>query len=174
MPFAYHSRMASTPTSLWARHRRRIDVPALLGVCALLLAAGYLLPFMEIKKLVFFASEYSLLQSIGSMWTEGEYFLAVVIFLFSVLFPIVKLVMLGWVWVWPLDDQRRQTYLRWLSYLGKWSMLDVFVVAILVVLTKAAALMDARPQVGLYVFAGAVFASMVTALMIERIAGGEA
>ena len=156
--------------SLFSRHPRRVDVPLLILVSAGLLAAGYLLPFMEIKKLVFLRDDYTLLQSIQAMWTEHQYVLAVIILVFSIVFPIAKLVALAFLWVVPGSDEQRAQWLHWLGIMGKWSMLDVFVVALIIVMTRSASMLEATPQIGVYLFAAAVVLSMVVTILVERIA----
>ena len=61
--------------------------------------------------------------------------------------------------------------LHWLGILGKWSMLDVFVVAILIVLVKIGPLAKVEAQRGLYWFAGAILLSMITSMYVDSLAG---
>ena len=135
-----------------------------------LLVAGLSLPLMKVEKMVFWKNEYSVFKGVNSLWTQGQYALAAILFFFSVVFPVVKLVALGVLWNVRLAEDKRQTVLRWLGALGKWSMLDVFVVAILIVLVKLGPLANVEPQVGLYVFCAAILASMVTSMYVESLA----
>ncbi len=86
------------------------------------------------------------------------------IFLFSVVFPMVKLVALLVLWFVKVAARRRVTILHWLSVLGKWSMLDVCVIAMVVVIVKAGGLITAQARVGLYVFGLAIVASMLISM----------
>ena len=79
---------------------------------------------------------YSLLGGIRSMLTEGDVFIGVVVLLFSVVFPLWKL---GVYWTAAVRLARGLepgAPVRWVNQLGKWSMLDVFVLAVLVVAVK--------------------------------------
>jgi len=69
-----------------------------------------------------------------------------------------------------LGEKKRQAVLRWLGILGKWSMLDVFVVAILIVLVKLGPLAKVQPQRGVYWFAAAIFLSMITSMYVDNLA----
>ncbi len=69
-----------------------------------------------------------------------------------------------------MDEKQRQRLLYWLGILGKWSMMDVFVVAITVVLVKAGGLVNAEPQRGIYVFGAAVLSSMIVTMLFDSIA----
>ena len=61
-----------------------------------------------------------------------------------------------------------RTYLHWMHSFGKWSMLDVFVVAILVVSVKLGAIASVEMRYGLYAFAAAVILKMyVTARVVS-------
>ena len=142
-------------------------VSPLLFISSGLLLASYFLPFMRTEKLFFFTNDHTLLKSIGKMWSDGMYILAIIIFLFSVLFPVAKLATVSWVWSCKVDATTSRKALDWISWLGKWSMLDVFVLAILIVLVKAKSLADATPQPGLYVFAGAILLSMVSTELVS-------
>ena len=57
------------------------------------------------------------------------------------------------------DKQTR--LLHQVSVLGKWSMLDVFVVAILVVTIKLGILLNIETHAGIFIFAFAVLGSML-------------
>jgi paraquat-inducible protein A len=55
-----------------------------------------------------------------------------------------------------------------LSVYGKWSMLDVFVVALLVVSVKLGAMAEARVEIGIYAFAASVILTMLLSAWIGR------
>jgi len=145
-------------------------VPLGLLVTLGALGWGLVLPVMRVEKLVFWSEEFSVLSGVRSLWADKQHFLAVVIAVFSVAFPILKLVGLLGVWFWPLREKSRERAVRAIDLLGRWSMLDVFVVAVTVVIASAKTSLDASPGPGLYVFAGAVAASMVMTLVIEACA----
>ena len=81
------------------------------------------------------------------------------IFLFSIIFPLFKLTVIIYVWNGSLND-RLSRIMQWVHRFGKWSLLDVFVVAILVVTIKLDQLANMQIQYGLYLFLGSVIASM--------------
>lgn len=165
--------MTAKAQSLFARHPKRWDVPVLLVLSAAALATGYALPLMAISKLVFWKDDYTLITSVTGLWHGGNYVLAVVIFLFSIIFPCTKLVALAVVWWKPFESEARERFVFWVGVLGKWSMLDVFVCALLIVLTQSKGYIDASPRVGLFVFAGAIALSMITSIVIERLVKAE-
>ncbi|MBN1945775.1 MAG: paraquat-inducible protein A [Bradymonadales bacterium] len=147
---------------------RRFEVPGLIGLAFAALVTAYALPIMVISKFIFFSDDYTLIGSVLGMWDEEYYFLAAVIFCFSIIFPMAKLSALLLIWYGRYEAKRRAKLLHWLGVLGKWSMLDVFIVAILVVFTQSKTLLGAEPRAGLYVFAGAIILSMVASMLVER------
>ena len=135
-----------------------------------LLIAGWSLPTLKLTKVIFFTSTYSIWAGITELWKAELYFLAGLIFFFSMVFPMAKLLGLMGIWFGALTLEDRRKYLDWLELLGRWSMLDVFVVATLIVLIKTKAIVDANADVGIYLFAGAIFLSMLTAGIMNRLA----
>ena len=81
-------------------------------------------------------STYSILEGIRSMFDEGSIFIGVVVLLFSVVFPLWKLGVYWAATAQLASGQKPGAPVRWVNQLGKWSMLDVFVLAVLVVAVK--------------------------------------
>jgi len=156
--------------SLRGRYPRRFEVPLLILLSFGLLLMGLTRPLMKVEKMVFWKNEYSVLRGVHGLWDQRQYVLATILFFFSIVFPMVKLTALTLIWFVRLPEQKRQTALHWLGLLGKWSMLDVFVVAILIVLVKLGPLARIEPQRGLYWFAAAILMSMITSMYVERLA----
>jgi paraquat-inducible protein A len=149
------------------------DVPVMGAVAIGLLIAGWFTPTVKMSKFIFGSDEYSIWQSVAGLWEAGDYVLALIIFFFSMIFPTAKLGVLGWVWLRPMPEEEQQSTLKWVEALGKWSMLDVFVVAVTVVLVKAKALLDAEPMYGIYLFAAAIALSMIVSWRVNRLAKKE-
>ncbi|WP_429560077.1 paraquat-inducible protein A [Paraburkholderia youngii] len=123
-------------------HERRPD--SLTRTASLLLAAAIayipanLLPIMHASS-VGGSEDDTILGGVAYFWTSGDWPLAVVVFIASVLVPVLKLVVLtlltvaasrgsGW------RARERATLYRLVERIGRWSMLDVFVVALTVTL----------------------------------------
>ena len=156
--------------SLRDRYPRRIEVPLLILTSFVLLLIALSLPLMTVEKMVFWKNEYSVIAGVHGLWEQGQYALAIILFFFSIVFPLFKLGMLGVIWTVRLDEGKRQAVLHWLGILGKWSMLDVFVVAILIVLVKLGPLARVQPERGVYWFAAAIFLSMITSMYVDSLA----
>lgn len=117
-------------------------------------------------------STYSILSAIGKLWNDGNYFLFCLVFGFSVVFPWIKLTANGILLSMALTGNRHQHHARfasWLSYLGKWSMLEVFMAALLCVVVKMGDLVRVQLEWGIYLFCAAVGISVINALIAGRI-----
>jgi uncharacterized paraquat-inducible protein A len=94
--------------------------------------------------------------------------LTVAITAFTIVFPVSKYFGLAYV-IWGRNDSVRLRSLRWIKNLGQWSMGDVFVVALLVVILRINTLatsLHVEPRPGLYVFAASVITSMVVSVLL--------
>ena len=153
--------------SLRDLYPRRWDIPLLTLLSTGMLTAGLSLPVLTVRKL-WEKNTFSIWTGIENMWASKEYFLAAIIFFFSLIFPITKLAILFVTWFARLKEESRKRLLIFLGILGKWSMLDVFVTAIMMVWLKLGALADAEAEEGIYYFAVSILLAMaVTSLQLK-------
>jgi len=93
---------------------------------------------------------------------------ALVIFLFSVMVPLSKFMSMFYL-VWtvkrhsPVSPKQRTVMYQVTEFVGKWSMVDVFVVAILVALVHLGGLLAIKPGIAAVSFAGVVIVTMIAA-----------
>ena len=139
---------------------KRIDILILIIASAVLLSIGLHLPVLTVRKL-WKRNTFSIISGIINLWESKYYFLSLIIFFFSVIFPIVKLLTLFAIWFVRLRDNQRKWLLGALSFLGKWSMLDVFVTAIIIVSIKLGVLASAKAERGIYYFAISILLAML-------------
>jgi paraquat-inducible protein A len=156
--------------SIYPRH---FEVPLLILVSLGTFLVALCLPLMRIEKQILWKhwqNDYSIVTGVRGLFNDKEYVLALVLFFFSIVFPVIKFVALSIIWAVRLPEGKRQKLLHWLGILGKWSMLDVLVVAILIVLVKLGPLAKVEPQTGVYVFALAILLSMILTMYIDYLA----
>jgi paraquat-inducible protein A len=134
-----------------------------------LLLIGLYAPMITVEKFYVFANTVSLLSALQQLWSTSEWGLFMLILMFSVIFPIGKIALLLMVCHQPSNNPaRHQRWLRRVAIYGKWSMLDVFVVAMLVVSIKLDALAQASIEPGLYAFAASVVITLWVSHWIGR------
>lgn len=84
----------------------------------------------------------SIVSAVRNLYDVGSPTPATLILLFSVIVPFTKAVLVGWAFFLAAGEQRRRT-LRFVEAIAKWSMADVFVVALFI--TYLAAQATQRP-----------------------------
>lgn len=136
--------------------------------------AGIFLPFTAVTKLWLFENQISVYRGLIVLWDAGELFLFLILFVFTVCFPFVKINAMLALWLWPqLDSAHGQRLFRFVANLGKWSMLDVFIVAILVLTVKSTGVANIRVGDGFFLFFLSVmltqFASLWTGKIVSRL-----
>lgn len=136
-----------------------------LVLAPLFFGLGIVLPLMRFETLYFFDQSPSLLGVIATLWTGGDPVLAVVVGLVSVVFPVVKLVVIA---IEALGLSRnRGLATRLLPHLSRWSLMDVVLVALVIVAAKTGGLAEAFSQPGLWFYAG----SALMAALAHGLAG---
>ncbi len=167
LPPLPRSRSAGASTGSFTAERA---IPFLLTLAALSFLVGVFLPFFHVTKFWLFDDAVSVVGGILTLLHEGEYFLFVILTLFTLIFPCVKLALLTFTWLEREHDLLRVRRLHgWVEHLGKWSMLDVFVVAILIVALKSASVAELHVGPGLYLFTCSVLATQTASALVSRI-----
>ena len=140
-----------------------------IRVAAILLFVGLVAPIITLSKFVLVQNTFSVLSGVIELFEEGQIFLFLVIAGFSVVIPILKLwILYRLVSKKEVAREKIKKQLHWMHLYGKWSMLDVFVVAVMVVAVKLGAIADVEMRYGLYAFAASV---LLTMFITSRIVG---
>ncbi len=117
----------------------------------------------------FKVSSFSIIDGISHMWHGGAKGIASLIFGFSIVFPVLKLLIL---WMASLKLSQKKCpgkSLKFVEKLGKFSMIDVFVISVLIVTVKGlpgGSLIHA--EWGLYIFALSVVLSIIAGFMLAH------
>ncbi|HEY0969335.1 MAG TPA: paraquat-inducible protein A [Opitutaceae bacterium] len=149
---------------------RRTGVPVLLALAFGLFGVGIFFPFFHVEKFWVFSNAVSVVGGIYTLLEEGEYFLFGVLTLFTLVFPVVKLVLLTLIWTEREHDLKKMQRMHYrVAQLGKWSMLDVFVVAVLIVVMKSAGVAQIHIGSGIYFFTFSVVATQTASAWIDRL-----
>jgi paraquat-inducible protein A len=155
-------RLAST---IW----ERIINNALLWISLSTLAIAIFAPVMTFKKLIFYKNTFSIHSGLVTLFKEEEYILFLIIFTFTILFPAVKIVLLFLIqYNRSWSQENRNKILHFLSLVSKWSMLDVFIVAMLVVIVRLGITGRVEVRWGIYLFAAAVILSTLATQRLTR------
>lgn len=140
---------------------------AALSLSALILfVPAVLLPMMRLETLGH-VHEASILDGVGQMLAHGEVFIGVVILLFSLVLPPLKMLALLLVSSRLLPTGRRARLFAWVEVVGRWGMLDVLVVAVLVAFVKLGESVHIHPGSGLFLFSACVLVSLLASACLH-------
>jgi paraquat-inducible protein A len=144
---------------------------ALMSAAAALYIPANVLPIMTITELGD-VDETTIMEGMISFWNTGAYPIAIVIFTASILIPLLKIVALVWLCaaatgkIDPSPSMLGKVY--WFTeLLGRWSMIDIFVVGILVALVQLGTYMSITPGPAALAFGGVVVLTMFAAMSFD-------
>ena len=137
----------SAPRALPSRRRlsRTLLIRALVLASLALLVAGSLTPLLTTERFYFFSNTFSLASGLSQLVTNGQYGVAAVIVLFSFCVPVVKAVV---IWLAASGHASSRPLLVLADRFGKWSMLEVFIAALLITALKLGPVVDATMHYG--------------------------
>lgn len=144
---------------------------ALLLCAAILYIPANLLPVMTVRTLGQDISS-TIMQGVIELVNHGMAPIAAVVFIASFLVPTFKLVGLTLLLIslqrrQNLSQQRRLLMYRAIVWIGRWSMLDIFVISILVTIVKFGSLATIEADWGAMAFASVVILTMFSALAFD-------
>lgn len=173
MPAAAHA--AACPRCGSALHLRK--VASLSRTWALLVAAMVLyvpanvLPVMDTSSL-FGTQKDTIMSGVVYLWVSGSWPLALLVFIASIAVPMLKILGLSYLtwstqrrWTW-LPEQRTRIY-RLIELVGRWSMLDIYVITMLVALVQFNALATIKAGPAAIAFGAVVILTMFAANMFD-------
>lgn len=145
---------------------------ALLLAAMVLYVPANVMPIMVVEQLGGGAEKSTILSGVATFWEMHAYPVAITIFVASVMIPALKMLALVWLCAaaggWVRIDPRRLTKIYWLTELvGRWSMVDVFVVAVLVALIQLGKLMSIHPGPAALAFGAVVVLTMLSAMAFD-------
>lgn len=126
-----------------------------------------LLPILQVEKLGH-RSGSSVLTGMIELFSHGSWFVGAIVFVFSIAFPLIKIVMLLELSLLRLTHRRfRSLTYRIMEHAGKWSMMDVMLLAFLVMLVKLGSLVEFQFGPAVVAFVLCVALSMVASLSFD-------
>ncbi|MBE0404759.1 paraquat-inducible protein A [Halomonas sp. FME16] len=156
-----HSRLPYSLQRTWA----------LLGAATIMYIPANVYPIMTTTSLGH-SSSSTIIGGVVELIQMGSWPVATVIFVASIIVPVGKLLALSWLCTvvrgnsQPNTISRTRLY-RITEFIGRWSMVDVFVVAILVALIRAGSLMSITPGPAALAFGSVVVLTMLAAMTFD-------
>jgi len=138
-------------------NRHTVMLNILLLIAGGLFALGICAPLMTVQKWLVFTQTYTLGAGLLRLFEAKHYVLFLLVGTFSLAVPLVKMGLLALACNYPSwTTAHRPRLLHWLALCGKWSMLDVFLVAILIAVGTLRGIAAVEVQYGVYAFAAAM------------------
>lgn len=152
--------------------RRRIkdslQVSLALTICAILLyIPAMLYPIMEVTRLGV-KVDSTILGGVISFLEYGSYFIAIVVFVASVVIPMIKLVGLLFIFTSlkinvKMPNKKKVLIFKFVEAIGKWSMIDIYVVALLASIVQLDEIFNIKGGIAATSFALMVILTMIAA-----------
>ena len=110
-----------------------------------------------------FKYKQSILQAVETLYDEGFYLVSFLILFFSVMIPVLKGVVILWVFFFGEVSGKTSAH-NFIFRIGRWSMADVFAVGAFIAYlgSKASSMLDANLEIGFYYFTGYCIVSLLS------------
>jgi paraquat-inducible protein A len=148
---------------------RRFLLSMAIIAASISLGLGLTLPGIRLTRFYFFSTEYSLISTVYTLITRNQIFLGTIVFIFSIMLPVFKLGYLVVLTTMPDDILREYRHVKALEWLGKWSMHDVLVLALMIFFIKSQGVYDAKSLPGVYFFTAAVLLMILAYTWLNRL-----
>ncbi|WP_233804969.1 paraquat-inducible protein A [Paraburkholderia sp. HP33-1] len=158
---AMHLRKPASLSRTWA---------FLIAAMVMYLPAN-MLPVMYTNSL-FGTENDTILSGVVYLWTSGSWPLAIVVFIASIAVPMLKIVALGYLTISTQMHSRwyaaeRTRIYRMVEFVGRWSMLDIYVITMLVALVQFQALATIQAGNAAIAFGAVVVLTMFAAMAFD-------
>jgi paraquat-inducible protein A len=170
-----HVHGASCPRCGTTLHPRKPDslkrTWAFTVAAMILYIPAVLLPVM-VTSTLFGAQSDTILSGVAYLWTTGSWLLAAIVFIASVVVPMLKILSLIYL-AWstqlcsPLIPRQRTRIYRTVEFVGRWSMLDIYVITILVALVQFGSVATIEAGPGAIAFGAVIVLTMFAALSFD-------
>jgi len=155
-------------------HRKPASVSrswALIAAAAILYVPANLYPVMTVVSLGQ-GTPHTIVDGVARFIETGFWPLALIVFIASVVVPMLKLVGLSVMLLQIRSGsaralQQRTRLCRLIEMLGRWSMIDVFVVAVLIALVRFGVLASITADIGVACFGAVVVLTMLAAATFD-------
>lgn len=142
----------------------------LLMVATLFFLLGLFLPMITISKFMVINNSISIISGLAELINEGQILIFMIVGIFSVVLPIFKIGFLFLLLQSTITTTKQYKKLLYLMHeYGRWTMLDVMVVAMLIVTVKLGVIASIQVHVGLYLFGLAVLLLMFITSKVSKL-----
>lgn len=148
----------AAPTSGW----RTFALSFLIILATVFFALGIIMPSIRFTTIYVWTNEHSILTIIYALFENNELFLCAVVFAVSVFFPFLKLFyLLTLITSHDMPPEFRKKSIATMEWLGRYSMTDVMILALMIFYVNSSGYTEARVLPGVYFFAASALMTML-------------
>lgn len=170
---SWHCARCGATLKLSPQFSRRLEITwALLIAAVMLFIPANVLPVMSLY-ILGKGSPSTIADGAWQLFQHGQWPIALIIFVASLVIPLVKIIALGFLLIsihyrshWR-SKERMKLY-KVIDYIGRWSMVDVFVVAILVGIVQFGNVAYVEANMGSLSFTAVVILTMIAARTLDE------
>src|SRR5262252_8915947 len=141
---------------------RNFTFSFLIILATVFFALGVMLPAIRFTTIFVWTNQHSVATIIWALYSNEEFFLCFVIFIFSIFFPFMKLFYLLPLVTSPdMPAEFRTKSISAMEWLGRYSMTDVMVLALMIFYVNASGYTEASVLPGIYFFAASAIMTML-------------
>ncbi len=129
---------------------------------------GILLPMFSMQTFWIFEHQFSIVGGVYQLIVNYEILLAIILILFSIVLPLYKYYLMGRYVLLRTTLEEQLRLVSQLQHIGKWSMAEVFVIAIFVVVFKVGSMASVSTHIGLYLFSASIILSLILSHTIMK------
>jgi uncharacterized paraquat-inducible protein A len=137
----------------------------MLAVTLVVLPMTWWMPLFRTELLVFLENDVTVLGAVQSL-AEIDLFLCAIVVMFGMAIPVLKLIVSLYAW-FVLPSGLARSWIGYLGKISKFSMLDVFLIAVTIVGLKGVGLGKVEIEYGLYAFSATVLAILLLAFWMQ-------
>ena len=144
---------------------------AYLAAAAVLYIPANVLPVLHTGS-IFSRQTDTIMSGVIHLWETGSWYLAIVVFIASIVVPLAKIVSLAWLLreagrASTRDPLRRAKLYRITHQIGRWSMVDIYVGATLVALVHLGPFANIEPGPAAIAFGAVVVLTMLASMSFD-------
>ncbi len=143
-------------------HWRNFTLSFLIILATVFFALGIIMPTIRFTTVYVWTNEHSILTIMYALFETQEYFLCAVLFAVSIFFPFMKLFyLLTLLTSHDIEPEFRRKSIATMEWLGRYSMTDVMVLALMIFYVNSSGYTEARVLPGVYFFAASALMTML-------------
>jgi paraquat-inducible protein A len=140
-----------------------------LALGTLLFSLGISLPMLTISKFIIIRDSFSILTGLFDLLESGQIIIFLLVAAFSVVLPVLKISTLYLLLSKKTSSTQYKKILHIMHEYGRWAMLDVMIVALLVVTVKLGAIASIQVHSGFYIFGLAALLLMIVTGKVSKL-----